>query len=792
MFGKGKVMRYEKLASGERVLASVDDMTEEQLKEQPEATMRHCAKGCGMAFSHAPAKVAHEKVCMGGKAGAAGAAAAAVQAARQTAAAQAVAAGLSAEAAVFSAAAATAAIAAAATTSDDEAPPRPGKAPIPRKSDGMPKQTGLRVGDKRVPRTLYYKLEIVKTLRRFEQLKKLGLCQHPNQATTEVWPGVLKGDVTKYRDAEEQLRKALTHEHHVSRKHKNRMGTMATFTSRAARRVSLHPGRTVPFAAAEAETHAGYRAKRIRGERVPGQWLRVTMKRNVREFYGDDAAAGFKASKLWLLHFARRFGISLRRKSNAKAEPVEVRLPKIKRWHARLRRRLKRGRAVDPVYGRWLPRNRLSHDQVGINLRNGLQSTYDEKGAKRVWMAGSPADDGKRIGTLNITACAICDDSKPRRGQPKMSITLRGQGKQISAQEKAGYHPDVHVRFQKKAWADDELCEEVARVEIAEATADARAAGEESVCFFDNLSGQTTTEHLRLLWKHAKCSRHLLPTSSTGELMHIDDGIGARMKVLMGEETDAWLEQPGNLERWTTGPKEGGLRAWEKRVLLTQFAGRAWAKLCDTYDFEASARRLGLLMTIDGSGDDAIQIQGLTEKYTFTDADGGSEGAESEADQDEAQLADVDEVGEEGEEGEEAQDGMEDSADEDDDDTAERMEACGEAPETPPTGFAYVKSCPPLVSLDEKKALEGRKVLTAHLLDGAIGWFVGTVFSSAVSKSWKTGKNGVPTATNIVAFDKRETGRKELHGKVAMELSPGKYGAAEWWLLLESVGSSSS
>lgn len=121
------------------------------------------------------------------------------------------------------------------------------------------------------------------------------------------------------------------------------------------------------------------------------------MKRLVREHYGDDAADTFKASKLWLIQFARRFGISLRRKSNAKAEPVEVRLPKIKRWHARLRRRLKRGDTIDPVYGRWLPRNRLSHDQVGINLRNGLQSTYAEKGSTRVWIAGSPADDGKRM-----------------------------------------------------------------------------------------------------------------------------------------------------------------------------------------------------------------------------------------------------------------------------------------------------------------------------------------------------------------------------------------------------------
>ena len=69
----------------------------------------------------------------------------------------------------------------------------------------------------------------------------------------------------------------------------------------------------------------------------------------------------------------------------------------------------------------------------------------------------------------------VSSGSKPRRGQPKMSITLRGKGKKISDAERTGWHPDVHVRFQKKAWADDELCEEVARVEIAEATADACA-----------------------------------------------------------------------------------------------------------------------------------------------------------------------------------------------------------------------------------------------------------------------------------------------------------------------------
>ena len=53
--------------------------------------------------------------------------------------------------------------------------------------------------------------------------------------------------------------------------------------------------------------------------------------------------------------------------------------------------------------------------------------------------------------------------------------------------------------------------------------------------------------------------------------------------------THGWRSRrlASNLERWSSSPiKEGGLQAWEKRVLVSQWAGDAWVKLCDTYDFE--------------------------------------------------------------------------------------------------------------------------------------------------------------------------------------------------------------
>ena len=55
---------------------------------------------------------------------------------------------------------------------------------------------------------------------------------------------------------------------------------------------------------------------------------------------------------------------------------------------------------------------------------------------------------------------------------------------------------------------------------------------------------------------------------------------------------------------------------------MTQWAGQAWDEVCKSFDFAAAARKVGMLMTIDGSNDDLISIDGV-DKYTFTEADAG-------------------------------------------------------------------------------------------------------------------------------------------------------------------------
>ena len=58
-------------------------------------------------------------------------------------------------------------------------------------------------------------------------------------------------------------------------------------------------------------------------------------------------------------------------------------------------------------------------------------------------------------------------------------------------------------------------------------------------------------------------------------------------------------------------------------MLITQLAATAWENVCAGFDFEAAAERIGMRMTVDGSDDELIKIQGV-DQYSFCDADGGS------------------------------------------------------------------------------------------------------------------------------------------------------------------------
>ena len=68
--------------------------------------------------------------------------------------------------------------------------------------------------------------------------------------------------------------------------------------------------------------------------------------------------------------------------------------------------------------------------------------------------------------------------------------------------------------------------------------------------------------------------------------------------------------------------------------------------------------------------------------------------------------------------------------------------------------------------------IDDKKALTAHLEDGACGWFVGSVFTSSVGALVQEVEEGVKTATHVDEYKEKETRTKALVGKVAIEFSP--------------------
>lgn len=371
----------------------------------------------------------------------------------------------------------------------------------------------------------------------------------------------------------------------------------------------------------------------------------------------------------------------------------------------------------------------------------------------------------------------------------------------ISSEEKDQWHKDVRVRFQPKAWFDDSLCEDYALEEVREITSEARRAGRESVAIFDNLSGQTTKQHLLNLMQN-KCKRHLLPGGMTDELQLVDDGVGYALKNEMGKLHDEWLMEDGNLELWTAEGKTFGM--WKKRVLITQLTAKAWENVCSRFDFESAARRLGMRMTVDGFDDQFIRIQGV-DAYSFCDADGGPPGEESSdegADPDEELEVNADvqhhqQVDDSGRSaGDYDDDGLGDgehalecdddefvdeidSSDDEDDDTAGTAAyVIGSA--QAPTGYRILDEIPSINTATDLQQLIGRTILYGWDSKHATGWFIGTVHSTNVTAS---DRKKTPSANAVVSYKSKLT-NKALNGNVACELSMRTYGRGEWWVLV--------
>ena len=83
----------------------------------------------------------------------------------------------------------------------------------------------------------------------------------------------------------------------------------------------------------------------------------------------------------------------------------------------------------------------------------------------------------------------------------------------------------------------------------------------------DNLDSQKQPEYLQFCSEECQADEHKVPPNKTDQVQPVDDGLGRELKVHMGREEDAWLEDDNNLSKW----ENNELTASNRRILLAQW-----------------------------------------------------------------------------------------------------------------------------------------------------------------------------------------------------------------------------
>ena len=284
--------------------------------------------------------------------------------------------------------------------------------------------------------------------------------------------------------------------------------------------------------------------------------------------------------------------------------------------------------AMRKKYGRYPPWCRLNVDQVPLPFVNDMDKTYEERGATRVLInQGGPSLSKRqatgqicfrpaippRQGCTDSEACELYD--KYIQAQPAPCIIFRGQGF-ISEAELNAYPDELVVLWQAKAWVDrpiaKEWVEDVMQPFI-EAERKAGVASETTryMLFQDNLDSQKQPDYLNLL-NDLCIDDHKVPPNETDQVQPVDRGLGAQVKLYMGQAMDDWLDDDANLAKWEDSH---GLSASDRRILLANWYTKAVKRALEGEAKWKYFQHAGALITADGTDDDLIKLEGTPAGY---------------------------------------------------------------------------------------------------------------------------------------------------------------------------------
>jgi hypothetical protein len=135
----------------------------------------------------------------------------------------------------------------------------------------------------------------------------------------------------------------------------------------------------------------------------------------------------------------------------------------------------------------------------------------------------------------------------------------------------------------------------------------------------DNLGSQTKKVNpafSTILKRKARVKAWNLPPECTDAVQVIDAGVGALTKSEAGDIQEEWLRNDANFAEW-----KGNMTVGRKRILLTQWYGEAWERVCRQFDFRKVFRNTGMSLGCNDDGS-SMKLQGMRAgEFTFESKD---------------------------------------------------------------------------------------------------------------------------------------------------------------------------
>ena len=311
----------------------------------------------------------------------------------------------------------------------------------------------------------------------------------------------------------------------------------------------------------------------------------VTVSPKGRVSYG-----GFHFSRSWFSRFARR------PRKRTQQQPDRYR-PAVQSFHQFIRKVAEiedKDNQTRQDIGKYKLENIANMDQIPMPFEVGTVITYNETGARTVWVESLGSGWDKRQATVQLTVHA---DGKAHT-QPM--IVFCGKGLRITHKEQKSWDKRVSVKFQENAWVDETIGLQWIRSVWRQCTLDPR------LLVLDVHKAHRTPQFLRALSLRNTIPA-FVPPRCTRLVQPLSVALNKPFKDLVDIEYNTHFE--ANPDSWVPGK----LSASERRILMTKWIGSAWETFCKNHEdtIKASFVECGIAVAIDGTEDALIHVRGL-------------------------------------------------------------------------------------------------------------------------------------------------------------------------------------